>query len=187
MTKDGHHLIGRQSLTHQMIRVGILVAFAAVQAPAFAQVAHPGVAGTGELYGAGYAPDISCEPSFHSGECSDYNYCLEIWQNYCYERHPRGSLCQGGCGLFGRLHGLRGCGGSCGNGCGGHCSEPSGSASAPIYAPQAAPAQAPVAAPEEAASRTSQPVVQPEPVTPEPPLAPHETAPVTPLHAFRRT
>ncbi len=50
--------------------------------------------------------DDSCEPSFTGGDC--HNYCLDLWGNYCLNRHPAGSgyarhACRLGPGLLGHL------------------------------------------------------------------------------------
>ncbi len=176
MTTDRHLRTVRRASTTVWIRIGIVAVVAACShhGSNVAIATHPVVV-------EGQIPDYSCEPSFRGGNCN--NYCLDLWQDYCYQRHPKGRIyshrrCLGGCGLgcgFGRHCGTcqscdsNQCG--CGDGCSGSA------ASSDHPEPEPAHSHDPPAPPEPAVD-TSAEIEPPTPTAPR--VRPFETQPVTP-------
>ena len=74
---DCNHPQRRRFLTAQKIGLGILVIFLAGKVPVQSQVVDHHAS---RFVRADHFPDRSCEPSFHSGDCSDYDYSLGLWQ-----------------------------------------------------------------------------------------------------------
>ena len=91
MTTDGLQPDGCLTSNDRVRFIGACAIVIALATPGFAQYPDVDHLPVAHMHGvrAEYVPDTSCEPRFQGGDCSDYDYCMSLWEDYCGQRKPR--------------------------------------------------------------------------------------------------